>query len=332
MASATDPTTYHSSLPGEDGAPSSPTRSAHTIHSPPRTQARLDNTEAASLHDTTLRDDESPARSKLDASSAASVVADSHESKEAKRRSVIELLRPGTINGLIALFVAFSCVFFSLAILVTSNGKATKTWTFQPSVYVAIASAVANVAISVAYSRAIPIAWYYRASRVQGATIRSLQRQWEAGSSLPLALLNIRDAGYPTAVAVLAALMIIDGPLLQQATSVRKGTTVSTITLNVSLSPEVPNGFSGYFEQAISVFTQGAVQVGEDWQKERPFLLSTSADAICKGTCRGKILGPGLASSSCNHTSWPITETMYFDPNATWGPALDDSAPFEDRK
>jgi hypothetical protein len=80
--------------------------------------------------------------------------------------------------GLLALLGASLCMATSLIILVVSDGKTTTSWNVQPTVYLAIASALGAACIRVALSRAAPIAWWRQA--LDGSTIRSLQNQWEA--------------------------------------------------------------------------------------------------------------------------------------------------------
>ncbi|KAK3113744.1 hypothetical protein LTR53_008647 [Teratosphaeriaceae sp. CCFEE 6253] len=97
-------------------------------------------------------------------------------------------LRP--LSGILALCITIASVFFSLAILVASDNQPITRWTVQPTVYLAIASAVANAALAYGHARAVPIAWWSRASR--GATMRELEEHWEASSSMLQAALLVK--------------------------------------------------------------------------------------------------------------------------------------------
>ena len=109
--------------------------------------------------------------------------------------------------------------------------------------YLAIASAVANSAIGFAYAQAAVIAWWYRASK--GASISALEHQWEASFRLTHALLPGKGTSFAARIAtILVTLMILDGPLLQKASSVILGTHTGTVSLDFALAPEVPTGFS----------------------------------------------------------------------------------------
>ena len=224
------------------------------------------------------------------------------------------LLRPHL--GVAALVIASCCVIFSLAILVSSNGKPVESWSVRPSVYLAIASAIANSAVAFAYTQAVVIAWWYKASK--GATIRTLARQWEAGSSVFHALLKVGDMTIVVAGAILVTLIVADGPLLQSASRVNIATQSRPVNLAFSLAPEVPTGFSGIERPYTISATNGVLQVFEDWLHQTPFSISFSPP--CDGTCVAKIKGPGVAKTNCSSSIWPITYEMMHSRNATWGP------------
>ena len=59
-------------------------------------------------------------------------------------------MRPRAIAGIAALLTVVACLFASLAILVYSDGQAASTWPVQPTVYLAIVTAIANSAIVLA--------------------------------------------------------------------------------------------------------------------------------------------------------------------------------------
>ncbi|KAK5705667.1 hypothetical protein LTR17_021491 [Elasticomyces elasticus] len=113
------------------------------------------------------------------------------------------------IAGLLALVLSISCMFVSLAILLASHEQPVRRWPIQPPVYLAIASAIANVALACARYLAVPIAWWYTASR--GDSIRDLERQWEVSQSVALALRHNVRMGFAGFTTIVVALMIIDG-------------------------------------------------------------------------------------------------------------------------
>jgi hypothetical protein len=81
--------------------------------------------------------------------------------------------------GVMALLTAIICLLVSLAILKASDGDPTNSWSFQPTVYLAIATAISNAALQCALSQAAPISWWYKA--LQGRAVKDLELDWEAG-------------------------------------------------------------------------------------------------------------------------------------------------------
>lgn len=63
--------------------------------------------------------------------------------------------------GLAAILVAIICMFVSLSVLVTSDGKTSASWSLQPTVYLAVATALSNTALNSALVQAAPISWWY---------------------------------------------------------------------------------------------------------------------------------------------------------------------------
>ncbi|KAK5729773.1 hypothetical protein LTR17_011639 [Elasticomyces elasticus] len=226
-----------------------------------------------------------------------------------------QLAQPRPITGLLALLIVFGCVFFTLAILIASNKRPVDKWIVQPTVYLAIATAVANSAISYAFTQAAVVAWFYRASK--GTTILGLERSWEASYSVVHAISQGRNTSLVAIAAIFVAMMIVDGPLLQRASTVVVATQSNTMTLNFTLSPEVPKGLSGLWQYKNLMISNAAIQVGQDFTMKSPIALAVNPP--CSGSCAAKLLGLGVIKTNCSTRSWPVTKSMYFDPNATWG-------------
>ena len=237
-----------------------------------------------------------------------------------RRQGIRRWIEPRPLVGIAALLVTTSCVLFSFIVLTTSHGRAINTWPIQPTVYLAIAAAIANTAIGAAYAQATAIAWWYKAAK--GTTLRTLERQWQASSSIPRALLYFRDVTLVAAATILVALAVADGPLLQRASSVISSAQSETVELSFLLAPEVPTGFSG--ERCSG---DAATRVTLDWTRNIPMVLPV--DPPCEGKCFGRVAGPGVFKTNCSTAETPITTEMWHDPSATWGlwpGQLDDSA------
>ena len=159
-------------------------------------------------------------------------------------RSSFWRVRP--LLGLIAIIMLILCMLVSLVILEASNGDVTSKWSIQPTVYLAGTTAISNAALQCALAQAAPISWWYKALR--GSTIKDLELDWAAGQSFPRAFVKsfkyrrmVKLFGFAS---LATALVLIDGPLLQRSSSVRRATTVDIVPMNVSLAPQLPPGFS----------------------------------------------------------------------------------------
>ena len=236
-------------------------------------------------------------------------------------RPSIWRIRP--VLGLFALAVAILCMLVSLAILSASNGETVVNWYFPPTVYLAIATAVSNTALQCALALASPISWWYKALR--GSSIKELEIDYEAGQSFPRAFAkSMKYRQYPSlfGIASLAtALVLVDGPLLQRSSLVARATVQQNATLNISLAPELPPGFSAKLTRNGLSFTPTAIAIGDAHVRNVPI----KSTATCNGTCVTKVRGPGLALDNCQSQTWPISENMLRDPLSTWGQPFEPS-------
>jgi hypothetical protein len=117
------------------------------------------------------------------------------------------------LAGILALIVALCCLFASLGILLLSDGQAVESWPVQPAVYLAIIAALTNSGLHIGRAQAVPIAWWN--SAFQGSTIRDLERQWEVGNSVLLAIYHgFRYVSKASFASLALAFVIVDGVLL----------------------------------------------------------------------------------------------------------------------
>jgi len=85
--------------------------------------------------------------------------------------------------GLLALVGTVLCTFAAVAVLVVSNGRPIDSWsaTLQPTVYLSIFTALANILLTYALYQGIVISFWRKAG--QGATLLELHQYWWSGSS-----------------------------------------------------------------------------------------------------------------------------------------------------
>lgn len=115
-----------------------------------------------------------------------------------------QIVQPRIMSGLLALAVTIACMFAALGVLKASAGQPKDSWRVQPTVPLAILSAVGAGAIRYAKGCATPVAWWYQA--MQGKTVRELEDQWQAGRGVLGALTNLRRARWVSMATLLTTL------------------------------------------------------------------------------------------------------------------------------
>lgn len=159
------------------------------------------------------------------------------------------IFQPRPVAGIGSLCLAAFCVFASLAILLASDGQPVDRWSISPTVYLAIVAAIANSAVRVGHFHAVPVSWWYHASK--GGSIRALERHWEINNSVGRALFYARHLSLLNLACIAVSLAVIDGPFLQRASTVVLTRQTTNVTLNILLPAELPTGFSGYYQHHV---------------------------------------------------------------------------------
>ena len=100
--------------------------------------------------------------------------------------------QPQVFAGMASLIVSVLAMLASLLVLLISNQQPVKSWKIQPTVYLAIASAIAAISLRFAKTRAAPISWWHHT--LMGSKIRDLESHWEASQSFFGAVAGLRTA------------------------------------------------------------------------------------------------------------------------------------------
>ena len=207
--------------------------------------------------------------------------------------------------GLSALLLVILCSIACALLLRLSDGQRTSDWRFSPTVYLAILSTAANIALAFALARGAAVAWWARA--VHGSSIRDLHRSWQYGTSLWTAL-GGAPRGHRVALAVLAtAAALANGPLLQRASIVVSRDLAATVPLVARMAPQIPGGFTGLKTGRVpqpSVMTSEFASVMAEYLTRAP--MTGSFDGDCPGTCTMTVQAAALASRNCTTTSVPL--------------------------
>ncbi|KAK4963732.1 hypothetical protein LTR10_001363 [Elasticomyces elasticus] len=88
------------------------------------------------------------------------------------------------------------------------------------------------------------------------------------------------------------------------------------VTLALNLAPEVPTAFCGYWFANGLTPSDVAARVSTQWADKVPIVLDVQ---MCNGTCATTLRAPGITKLNCSSQTWPISNEMYHDSNATWG-------------
>ncbi|KAI9808889.1 MAG: hypothetical protein M1827_007164 [Pycnora praestabilis] len=206
-------------------------------------------------------------------------------------------------NGVLALTAVICCAIASAVILVVSDGQPLSNWTVQPTVWLALVSAVGNSMIVFALQEGVRIAWWRKA--LKGGTINDLHRQWDFGHSLFASVFAGTHFNVVALASIAATLIVVDGPLFQRASTVVN----QNVTTSVSLSAQVAQTFPTEYYTGIvtgrvtqvSVMAPDFAQVIQDFSLRTPMKPDISG---CQGTCFTTIRAMGLsANCSVNVTS-----------------------------
>ena len=81
------------------------------------------------------------------------------------------VLQSRPIVGITAICVTVGCVFASLVVLRRSEGQTIEDWSLSPATWLAIITAISNSAIALAHLEAVPISWWYSATRKYNAIV-----------------------------------------------------------------------------------------------------------------------------------------------------------------
>ena len=231
------------------------------------------------------------------------------------------------------MFLAAASMIVSLAILLGSNGQPVSVWGATPSAILAICTAVANQSLRVAAFQGFVVMWWCSAS--YGTSLRQLHLSWRAGTTFAGALMAGRHMGLIGLACIVSTLVTVDGPLLQKATTVVNAPIVNDpVTLNVSMAPEVPRGYTGgwlytnFSQTAAWAFNETMPTANGEVSNNistyfdldelsiawlQPWIEDRTVPGIvqgCEGICTAAIEAPAFAQTACSRRQIPVNYSM----------------------
>jgi hypothetical protein len=210
----------------------------------------------------------------------------------------------GVVLGLVAV----------IFVLVYSDGKAIDDWYWQPSIYLAIATAVINPFLLYCLSSGATIWWWRQASA--GTTLRALHQSWAYGHSLMDALTAGKRTTYLALTCVMVTIAQINNPLLQRASSIVVQPISNNIPLSLKSVSEVPIGYTGVLSgrgRWPARFSSNFSDIVNDWNNLAPIPYPTPT---CNGTCRAVVNTIGF-DANCTSSTVPFDLEPTSFPNGT---------------
>ncbi|KXT16059.1 hypothetical protein AC579_7103 [Pseudocercospora musae] len=133
----------------------------------------------------------------------------------------------------------------------------------------------------------------------------------------------MRNARFEWGMAIamtFCTLVVIDGPFLQKASSVVSQQQTRPVELHFPITPEIPSGFSGVFDQDGIASSDEAAPVISSYTYNSTIVANITGCAE-GATCRTKVHGPGLVIKNCSTETWPLDRnTLLNNRTARWGP------------
>lgn len=117
---------------------------------------------------------------------------------------------------------------------------------------------------------------------------------------------------------IAGALAVIDGPFLQRASTVVPAEKIAPVTLNVTLMPEIPTGFTGLVQYGVVNSPVAELNLLPQYATHVPMQVEYSPK--CDGACHTTVHAPGVTIQECSSRTWPITYEMLHSANTSWGP------------
>lgn len=212
------------------------------------------------------------------------------------------------LGGLLALLGVAICSIGPVAILKFSDGQPTATWPdqkypVQPAVLLSICAAIGNTLLRYALFQGWSIAWWLDALR--GSTVGDLHRHWEYGTSFLAAITSARHFNRIALGTLIVSIVVIDGPILQKATSSTTRPVISLANITAHISPnQLPLGYT-----ATLTGHSGTIFPNFDFvQKVMQGFNNRAAIQIgytgCNGICNTTLQAAGF-DVQCSHSTEP---------------------------
>ncbi|KAK4461707.1 hypothetical protein QBC42DRAFT_88899 [Cladorrhinum samala] len=212
---------------------------------------------------------------------------------------------------LIILVTIVLCATASAIVVSVSDDKEVDSWRIKPAVWLAIFSAMSNIAFSSALATGIAVRFWLQASN--GTSLSQLHYIWDHGRGLGFlpAVKAGSEARRVTLISVLAYILQFSGsPLLQRSTATTTQDRVLSVPMFFDMANRIPDGWFGSWTQRPNTGARGVLQhrrsitITSQWFRNESIPVPEKDGFHCPfGTCRGLVRGAGLAYNCTTSTS-----------------------------
>ena len=195
----------------------------------------------------------------------------------------------------------------AIAILVKSDQQPVKSWSLQPTVCLAIVTAITNILLHFALTEGVNVAWWKRATD-ENIEVADLHRYWSYGNSLLAAITSGRHINTVAVACMFVAIGPVNGPLLQRASRVSVARFQQTTNVRINIAQELPDGYTGYLSGRGHNIGLLAPAFTQTVQGENNQAVINVTAAGCTGQCNTTIPGAGFAIN-CSVSTVPYALT-----------------------
>ncbi|KAK1750490.1 hypothetical protein QBC47DRAFT_393573 [Echria macrotheca] len=205
--------------------------------------------------------------------------------------------RPGAVRrfpfaSFAALLAALCAAAAMGAVVILSDGSPVSSWGISPAVYLAVASAVANILLRYSFSENLQITWWVTALKGD-TTLAKLHHIWAFGESLKDSLLAGRSFNMVALASILLSVLPADSPLAQRSSKVSVKSVSGPVNADIQALAQLPSGATGIIGgrgHLVGFTTLDFGRVVQDYTAQRPIPIQSSP---CRGTCSGTLQAAG---------------------------------------
>ena len=210
--------------------------------------------------------------------------------------------------GFGALLGVLAGIAAAVAILVKSDQQPVKSWSLQPTVCLAIVTAITNILLHFALTEGVNVAWWKRATD-ENTEVADLHRYWSYGNSLLAAMTSGRHINMVAVACMFVAIGPVNGPLLQRASRVTVARFQQSTNVQINIAHELPNGYTGYLSgRGLGVGLLAPAFTRTVQGENNQAVINVTASG-CTGQCNTTIPGAGFAIN-CSVSTMPYALTI----------------------